>query len=163
MSWRGWVGAAMLASVVSTGVVWTAEAEARAPVPPVNAEAETRVAIHGYDAVAYFTQSTAIEGTQEFEHPWQGATWRFSSAENRDLFAAEPEKYAPQYGGYCAWAVSKGYTYDADPTAWQVVDGKLYLNYNARIQNKWGKAAAENIQKGDVNWPKLITSSGQVK
>jgi YHS domain-containing protein len=89
----------------------------------------TGTAIEGYDPVAYFNEGRPVEGKSEFSQEWMDATWYFASAENRDLFAADPEKYAPQYGGYCAWAVSQGYTANIDPQAWKVVDDKLYLNY----------------------------------
>src|SRR5512135_2769630 len=88
------------------------------------------VAIRGYDPVAYFTESKPVEGSKQFTFEWQGATWRFASAANRDLFAKTPEKYAPQYGGYCAYAVSQGHTATIDPQRWRIVDGKLYLNYS---------------------------------
>ena len=88
------------------------------------------VAIEGTDPVAYFKEGQPVEGDSAFQHEWMGATWYFANAENRDLFAAEPEKYAAQYGGYCAWAVSQGYTAKIDPQAWAVVDDRLYLNYS---------------------------------
>lgn len=95
------------------------------------------LALRGYDAVAYFTEGKAEQGTSEFSHTWGGATWHFASAANRDLFAQAPTKYAPQYGGYCSWAVSHGYTANGDPEAWKIVDGKLYLNYNLKVKEKW--------------------------
>ena len=113
-------------------------------------------AIDGTDPVAYFTEGKPVEGSAEFKHEWNGATWRFSSAENRDLFAANPEAYAPQYGGYCAWAVSQGYTASTDPDAWAIVDGKLYLNYNQAVQSKWGKSIPQNIAAADKNWPSVL-------
>jgi hypothetical protein len=89
------------------------------------------VAIKGYDPVAYFTQNRAVEGSPEFTHRWLGATWHFASAENRDLFIADPAKYAPQYGGYCADGVSFGtVTTNVDPKAWRIIDGKLYISYD---------------------------------
>ena len=88
------------------------------------------LALKGFDAVAYFNQGKAIEGKKEFEHTWMDATWRFYTAENRDLFAKNPEKYAPQFGGYCAFGVTGGYLAPTDPTAWKVVEDKLYLNYD---------------------------------
>ena len=85
-----------------------------------------------------------------------GATWRFASAKNRDAFAAMPAKYAPQYGGYCAWAVSLGYTASTDPEAWKVVDGKLYLNYSKGVQRQWVDDGPRTLIKaGDKNWPDL--------
>ncbi|MEL7173254.1 MAG: YHS domain-containing (seleno)protein, partial [Pseudomonadota bacterium] len=85
-----------------------------------------------------------------------GATWRFSSAENRDLFVENPEKYAPQYGGYCAWAVAQGYTAATDPEAWAIVDDKLYLNYNKSVQAKWEKDVPGHIASADGNWPTVL-------
>ena len=92
------------------------------------------VAISGTDPVAYFTEGKAVEGRSEFSHEWDGANWHFKSAENRDAFAKSPETYAPQFGGYCAWAVSQGYTATIDPAAWSIVDEKLYLNYSKDVR-----------------------------
>lgn len=113
-------------------------------------------AIDGTDPVAYFTEGRPVEGSTSFTHEWNGATWRFVSAENRDKFKAAPEKYAPQYGGYCAWAVSKGYTASTDPNAWKIVDGKLYLNYNKDVQKQWEGDIPGNIAAADGNWPKVL-------
>jgi YHS domain-containing protein len=119
----------------------------------VNASSWTGTAIEGYDPVAYFEQGRPVEGDGDYAHEWMGATWYFASAENRDLFAADPEKYAPQYGGYCAWAVANGYTAKIDPQAWAVVDDKLYLNYSLDVQKQWQADVPGNITKGDANWP----------
>lgn len=124
-------------------------------VDPINSTTFGGLAVDGYDPVAYFTAGKPMEGSKEFSFEWRGATWRFASAANRDLFAAAPEKYAPQYGGYCAWAVSQGYTADADPQAWKIVDGRLYLNYDKKVQATWEKDTALLIRKADENWPKL--------
>lgn len=113
------------------------------------------LALKGYDAVAYFGEGKPVAGSPAFSHKWQGLDWRFANAANRDSFAASPEKYAPQYGGFCAWAVSNGYTADTDPEVFKVVDGKLYLNYNKSIQSRWVQDVPGNIAKGDTNWPKL--------
>jgi hypothetical protein len=113
----------------------------------------TGVAIDGADAVAYFTQARAVEGSSKFTHRWMGAKWRFASAANRDAFAADPEKYSPQYGGYCAWAVAQGTTAPIEREAWKIVGGKLYLNYSKSIQARWEKDVPGNIRKGDGNWP----------
>lgn len=113
-------------------------------------------AIDGTDPVAYFTMGKPVEGSSDFAHDWNGATFHFASAENRDVFAANPEKYAPQYGGYCAWAVSQGYTAATDPEAWRIVDGKLYLNYNKSVQSTWEQDIPGNIAAGDGNWPKVL-------
>ena len=115
----------------------------------------TGLAIDGYDPVAYFTEGKPVRGTSEFSFEFGGARYRFASAANRDLFAKDPAKYAPQYGAFCAYAVSRGYTADTDPLAWKIVDGRLYLNYNASAQKKWEEDLAVNIKKGDANWPAL--------
>ncbi len=122
---------------------------------PVNKTTFGGVAIDGYDPVAYFTDQKPVEGSKAFEFSWKGATWRFASAEHRDLFKAEPEKYAPQYGGYCAYAVAKGSTAGIDPDAWSIVDGKLYLNYDLDIRAKWLQDTKGYIAKADANWPKV--------
>ena len=109
-------------------------------------------AVRGYDVVAYYTESRPVEGKRSLVHNWNGAEWRFASTANRDLFAANPEKYAPQYGGWCAWAVSQGYTASIDPEAWRIVDGKLYLNYSKSVQQQWMQDVKGNISKGNRNW-----------
>ncbi len=119
----------------------------------INASTFGGVAIEGTDPVAYFTDGKPVKGSDEITHDWNGATWHFASAENRDLFAADPEKYAPQYGGYCAWAVSQGYTADIDPNAWRIEDGKLYLNYSSGIQERWMADIQGHITAADKNWP----------
>ena len=113
---------------------------------------EDGIAIRGTDPVAYFKESKAVQGSSEFEYEWMGVKWQFSTEENRDLFASNPEEYAPQYGGYCAWAVSQGYTASIDPQAWKIVDGKLYLNYSQDVQKRWSKDIPGNIAKADANW-----------
>jgi YHS domain-containing protein len=113
------------------------------------------IAIDGYDPVAYFTEGKPVEGSSDFEYEWMGATWRFASAADRDQFAADPEKYAPQYGGYCAYAVSQGTTADIDPDAWHIEDGKLYLNLNKKVQSIWLKDIPGYISKANANWPKI--------
>jgi YHS domain-containing protein len=116
---------------------------------------EKGVAIKGTDPVAYFIEEQAVKGNPQFSYEWAGTTWWFKSVKNRDLFIEEPDKYAPQYGGFCAWAVSNNYTASIDPEAWTIVEGKLYLNYNKNIQNKWTKKMTENILKADSNWPNI--------
>jgi YHS domain-containing protein len=97
-----------------------------------------------------------VKGSEEIVHSWKGATWRFSSAENRDRFAAAPEKYAPQYGGYCAYAVAHNATASIDPQAWSVVDGRLYLNYSVKVRATWEKDSPGYIRKADANWPGVL-------
>jgi len=113
------------------------------------------IAIHGYDPVAYFQDKKPVKGKKEYEHQWMGATWRFNSNENRDLFRANPEQYAPQYGGYCAYGMSSGYAAPTEANAWSVVDGKLYLNYNREVQKMWKKDIPGYILKADHNWPQI--------
>ncbi|MEO8028031.1 MAG: YHS domain-containing (seleno)protein, partial [Bryobacteraceae bacterium] len=124
------------------------------PVEPVSKDGRG-VAVKGYDVVAYFTQSKPVKGSSQFTHQWMGATWQFASAEDRDLFKADPEKYAPQFGGYCAWAVSKGYTAETDPDAWKIIGGKLYLNYSKSIQKQWEQDVLSRIDAANKNWPTL--------
>ena len=116
---------------------------------------EGGAAIRGYDPVAYFTQGKPIEGSPEYTIEYKGTSWRFASAGNRDLFAADPEKYAPQYGGYCAWAVANNYTASTDPHAWTIKDGKLYLNFSKIVRARWAIDKAGNIDKANINWPGL--------
>lgn len=123
---------------------------------PVNKSFLGGVAIHGYDPVAYVTDGKPVEGSKEFQFAWQGATWRFASADHRDRFMKDPEAFAPQYGGYCAWAVAKNSTADIDPQAWKIVDGKLYLNYSLDVMKTWSADIPGNIKKADANWPGIV-------
>ena len=116
------------------------------------------LAIRGADPVAYFTEGMAVKGSTDYEYEWKGATWRFSSAENMAKFAANPDAYAPQYGGYCAKAVSEGNLASVDPTVWRIVNGKLYLNYSADVQQQWVADIPGNIAKGDQNWDGVLNN-----
>ena len=109
-------------------------------------------AIRGYDPVAYFTDDKAVKGSAEFTIDWNGATWRFASAANRDAFAADPLRYAPQYGGHCAFAMSTGKLVPTDPEAWHIADGKLYLNYSKRVQRRWLRDVPGYVAKADAQW-----------
>ena len=118
------------------------------------------LAIRGYDPVAYFTQSQPVMGAPDITAEWRGAIWKFADIENRDAFLADPEAYAPQYGGFCAWAVAaKGKLYSTQPSNWTIHDGKLYLNFNDDIQRKWEADKRGFIAEGDRRWPALSTSS----
>lgn len=112
-------------------------------------------AIRGYDAVAYFTKHKAVKGAKQFSTNWQGARWHFSSQTNLDAFIADPEKYAPQYGGYCAYGVAQGYTPEIDPQAFAVRDGKLYLNLSKTVLKRWKENIPGYIADADQNWPAL--------
>ncbi|MEL7537807.1 MAG: YHS domain-containing (seleno)protein [Pseudomonadota bacterium] len=130
--------------------------EALAAKDPVYTGVFSNTALKGYDTVAYFTEGKPVKGNKKFTHSWNGADWQFSSQENLDLFAADPEAYAPQYGGYCAYAVSQGYTASGDPTVWKIVDGKLYVNYNKSIGKKWRADPEKFIKLANENWPKVL-------
>ena len=120
-------------------------------VKKINATAEN-LAVKGFDTVAYFTENAAVPGNPQHQFIWNGAKWYFSSAENMEKFKAAPDAYAPQFGGYCSFAVSKGYTADADPQAWKVAGGKLYLNYNREVKKLWEGEQEKRIKDGEKNW-----------
>ena len=129
---------------------------AQAKDAPVYTGTFSNVAVGGYDPVAYFVDGKPVKGDKAFALDHAGAQWRFATAQNRDRFAAAPERYAPQYGGYCAWAVSQGYTASGDPQYWKVVDDKLYLNYDASVQKKWEQDVPGFIVKANQNWPSVL-------
>lgn len=129
---------------------------ASAQKDPVYTGFLSNLALDGFDAVAYHTQGRPVEGDRSFEIEWNGADWRFVSAENRDLFLADPEAYAPQYGGYCAWAVTNGDLVRGDPEVWAIVDGRLFVNYDARIQSMWDGDRSGFITAADAVWPDVL-------
>ena len=116
-------------------------------------------AIRGYDPVAYFVDEMPVKGTNDFTYEWNGAVWYFASAENRDKFVKDPAQFAPQYGGHCAYAMSSGRLVSIQPDAWHIVDGKLYLNYNTRIQKRWYKDTAGYIARADAQWAEKHATS----
>ncbi len=115
----------------------------------------SRGAINGYDPVAYFENGEPVKGEKEFSHTWEGAKWYFSSAANRDLFMISPEKYAPQFGGFCAYGVHNGYKIHADPHSWTIYEGMLFLNYNERVQQIWRAEPDKCIEVATENWERL--------
>lgn len=117
---------------------------------------ENGVALDGQDVVAYFTQSAVVEGSTAYSLQWNGTTWLFSSAANRDLFTQNPGQYAPQYGGYCAKAAAGGVLATTIPTAWGVRGGKLYLNYSADAQREWQQDTETKIIQANANWPGIL-------
>jgi len=129
-------------------------AVAASPSDPINKNG-SGVAIKGYDPVAYFTLSKPVKGSSAFTHQWMGATWWFASAEDRDQFVKEPEKFAPKYGGYCAYGVSQGHTAPIDPEAWTIIDGKLYLNYSQGVKKTWSSDIPKYIEQAEKKWPEL--------
>ena len=110
------------------------------------------VAIEGFDPVAYMSEKKAVKGSAEFTRVFKGSVFQFKSAENRDAFSANPQKFAPQYDGYCAYGVSRGYKAATSPDAFTVVNGKLYLNYNNEVKTMWTKDMPGLIDKADSNW-----------
>ena len=142
--------AAFLAAAPVTVLVPTAQAE-----PAVYTGRFSNTALQGYDPVAYFTDGQPVKGSKEFSTEYKGATFQFASAVNRDAFLADPAAYAPQYGGYCAWAMADGKYAKGDAKYWKIVDGKLYLNYNAGIQKKWNADIPGFIEKADTQWQDL--------
>lgn len=118
------------------------------------------VAVRGYDVVAYFKQQKPVEGNDKYQYEWSGATWKFSSAENLEAFKQNPESFAPQFGGYCAYGISDGdgHKSPTSPDAFTIVDGKLYLNYNLKVRELWKNNQPERILTGVKNWEKLRTS-----
>ena len=145
-----WIGTALVFAI-AVGVSGLARA-----LDPIYTGFFGDTAVSGYDTVAYFTDGLPVEGSREHSYDWMGTTWLFASAEHRELFQADPEKYAPRYGGYCAYAVANGVTAPGDPQVWRIVDGRLYLNVNKSIQSEWEKDIPGYIHSADANWPKLL-------
>ena len=147
-----WFGVAAL--FTATGVM--------AAEPPINTlknsffASRTDTAINGYDTVAYFTAGKPVKGQDALVHEWMGAKWKFASQVNLDLFKASPEKFAPQYGGYCAYGVTQGALVKVEPEQFTVRDGKLYLNYDADVQAKWLKDPAGYIKDADAKFQALL-------
>ena len=132
---------------------------AAAPPAPEISTKPDRLAAGGYDVTAYFLKGRPAAGSATHQLQYKGATWRFQSADAKARFRANPAAYAPQFGGYCAWAVSQGYIAPGDPTQWKVVDGKLYLNFNARAKELWEADQAHAIVRGHANWPAVLTKN----
>jgi YHS domain-containing protein len=145
-------------AAAALGLAAVLAAPAAAKTAPVYTGLFNNVAVSGYDPVAYFTAGRPMKGDPKFKTTYQGAEFRFASAANLAKFKANPAAFAPQYGGYCAWAVSQGYTASGDPNVWKIVGGKLYLNYNAEIGQRWSANIPGFIKSGDANWPKLLAN-----
>ena len=131
---------------------------AAAPAPTVNVDGNG-LAMRGYDPVAFFTSGRPTKGSPAHQLEWNGAKWHFASAESLSAFRASPARYAPQFGGYCAWAVSQHYLAPGDPNFWKIVEGKLYLNANARAKELWEADRAEAIARGHANWPGVLVDN----
>ena len=130
-----------------------ASLSAHAASPAINGGSSGRVAIEGYDAVSYHQGNQPAKGDAAITHEYMDAVWQFSSMENRDKFAANPDQFAPQYGGYCAYAAAKNYVAPVDPLAWTVHNGKLYLNYSKGVRKTWQEKIDTYISKADTAWP----------
>ncbi|NBU98403.1 MAG: YHS domain-containing protein [Spirochaetia bacterium] len=107
------------------------------------------------DPVSYFVSGKPIPGKPEFQFEWKGAKWRFANEKNLELFQKNPEQYAPQFGGFCAYAVSQGHTANIDPEAWKIHKGKLYLNYDQKVQKLWESRMEQFIEQANKNWPEV--------
>lgn len=145
----------LFALLLALGVPALASAN---PAPSISAT-EDGVAIGGYDPVGYFTEGHPVAGSPAFTLRWHGATWRFASAASRARFEANPEAYAPAFGGYCAWAISQNYIAPGDPQVWRIVDGRLYLNFNHRAQALWEADLMGAIARGHANWPRVLETA----
>lgn len=131
-------------------------ASALASEPPVYTGFLSNTGAGGYDTVSYFETGEPTKGSANFTAQHKGATWRFASAENLARFKDNPERYAPAYGGYCAWAVSQGYLAKGDPKHWSIRQGRLYLNYNLSVHDTWLQSPDKFTHQADANWPKVL-------
>jgi hypothetical protein len=148
------IGAGLAAAMLLFGGL------AHADNPPISMD-DAGQAIEGYDTVAYFTDGAPQPGSTDYTHDWQGATWLFASVENRDAFVADPDRYAPQFGGYCAYAITKGHTIKGKAKVWSIVDDRLYLNLGPGAQKKWRKDVPGNIARALINWPGALVDPGR--
>lgn len=142
----------MILAVAVSGLPLIAAAPAAQAEPPIYTGVFSNTALQGHDPVAYFTEGKPVKGDEAFTTEYMGAEFRFASAVNRDAFLADPQAYAPQYGGYCAWAMADGKHAKGDARHWRIVDGKLYLNYNKSIQKKWDADIPGFIERADTEW-----------
>lgn len=150
MKLRALLFATLLA--ISPAIVFAPSACAE---PAVYTGRFSNLALQGYDPVAYFETGSPEKGNKNFSAEYKGATFLFSSAAHHDAFLANPDAYAPQYGGYCAWAMADGKHAKGDARYWKIVDGKLYLNYNSDIQDKWNADIPGFISEADTKWSAL--------
>lgn len=146
----------LAAAFIAAGPIAVTAPAAYADKDPIYTAKRSNLALQGYDTVAYFTVGEPTKGSADFTTTYQGAEFRFASEENLNLFLADPAAYAPQYGGYCAWAIAQGKTAKGDARRWAVVDGKLYLNYNKGIQRKWDRDRAGFITSANEHWPTVL-------
>ena len=134
-----------------------------APLPPAQVFAVDGVALRGTDPVAYFTEGMPVPGDPAATLDWAGATWRFATIENRDRFRADPDAYAPAYGGFCAWAVAaKRQLFSTRPRNWAVVGRRLFLNYDDAVQETWDRDRARFIAEADRAWPEVVAGAAPI-
>ena len=145
----------LIVLALAASLAFSMAASAADPVFVGAADGGGRAAIRGYDPVAYHLEHKPVLGKPEFKAEWNGAEWRFVSAANRDAFKLDPARYAPAFGGYCAFGASRGYKVSTDPDAFTIEGGKLYLNYSIPVQNTWNKDRPGYIEKATVNWKTL--------
>jgi YHS domain-containing protein len=149
-----WVAFAAVLTLAGAGL--GVASPALAAKPAVYTAPFSKLAVEGYDLVSYFQPGGPKKGLASFATVREGVEYRFASAANLAAFRASPSRYLPSYGGYCAWAVSQGYTAKGDPLAWRVVGGRLYLNYDAKVQARWNQDVPGHIARADGNWPKVL-------
>lgn len=142
------------ALILSVGALSTAQS-AHAKSDEIYTSWRNNLAVGGYDVVS-FHQGSPVVGKPKIKTMWKGAEWLFASQDNLDTFLADPEKYAPAYGGYCAWALANNKLAKGKPKHWTIKDGVLYLNFNKKIKDRWLKDMDGFIAKGDANWPKIL-------
>lgn len=144
----------MLVAVMGAGMMASdVRADAKGPINTL--ESKGNVAIKGFDPVAYFTVGKPTKGSAEHSVEYKGATWHFASADNKAAFEADPAKYEPAYGGYCAYGVAQGYLVKIEGNAWAIRDGRLYLNYDQGVQKTWAKAPENYINTANAKWTNL--------
>lgn len=148
----------ILAAALALPVAAVATSAAVSPAAAAKPEifAPGGKAIRGYDPVAYFTQKKPVKGSDKFTYKWKGATWYFASARHLNMFKRNPNRYAPQYGGYCAYGVAQGYAVKIEADQWAVVNGKLYLNYDRGVQSRWKKDVPGYIKEANKRWPAVL-------
>jgi len=153
----------LLLSLGLIGTVWSGAGWSAEPINTLEKSGwsykPNGIAIRGFDTVAYFTEGKAVKGNADINTSWNGASWHFSSEKHRDLFVADPEKYAPQYGGYCAYGIAVDNLVKIEGDLWDIVDGKLYLNYNKKLQAKWRKDIPGYIKTADEKFQGLLIGS----
>ena len=151
---RRLLSAVALGVALAGGIFGSAYAYDESSTSAVNVDKQS-VSLRGHDPVAYFSGGAPTKGDKKFSATWQGATYHFASEKNRDTFKADPAKFAPQYGGFCAMGVALGKKLDGDPEVWKVVDGKLYLNVNRDVSVKWNEDIPGNLKKAEANWSSI--------